>query len=216
MKKICSIILSLVLISLGTNIVYADTLTTDTPLTIENVTSMLEKYNIEPESIEYINKEDAIASDIHSLKDLENAIVEAENLPDITNETKDVLIPEKGIIKARSTGIANLNLRTEITAGLTVRYAITGNYVASGSSKYWTNCTAASVTEISSNGFKTLGNVRRSSGSVSSDGSKIVHSYDYDIDHYVTVPIPGLDDYVRVKLGSQSVNGTTNFYASSI
>lgn len=183
----------------------------------ENIINLLEKYNLSYEIVSNNNIEKNINSNISSIKELENIIVERLNEPsviDMGEQYFELSDSEINLLSSRS--IAKLSRNQEISNGLYVTYTVSGDWHTRNNIKHWSNCKSAEVSEYSNAGFTKLGNVNKSVGTVSSDAKKINHTYEYVIKHYIAVPIPGVKDYVHIYSHSQTVTGTNYFYASSI
>lgn len=190
-----------------------------TDFTKENIIDLIKKYNLEYEIIE--NPNGLETDTINSLEDLEAKIIEAKNEPsevDLSNaKTYDTITYN---LSPRTFGspraIATLTRVQEISNGLKIKYSVSGNWYSKGRNKFWSSAISSSITQASSNGFKKLGTVRKRSASVTHYSKTITLNYEYLIDHYITVPIPGVSNVIKVHSHSQTVKGKQYFHANSI
>lgn len=192
----------------------------DSKLTEENVLDLINKYNLEYEIVG--NENDLETDNVVSLDDLENKIIEAKKEPaeiDLTapnseNTTYYNELSPRSMASPRA--ITTLTNVQEISSGLKIKYSISGNWYSKGRDKFWSSATSSSITQASSNGFKKLGNVRKRTAQVTHYGKTITLSYEYVIDHYITVPIPGVSNVIKIHSHSQIVRGKQYFHASRI
>lgn len=117
---------------------------------------------------------------------------------------------------ASSRVITTLTHVQEISNGLKIKYSVSGNWYSKGRDKFWSSTTSSSITQAYSNRFKKLGNVRKRTAQVTHYGRTITLSYEYIIDHYITVPIAGVSNVIKVHSHSQTVRGNQYFHVSSI
>lgn len=189
-------------------------------LTEENILDLLNKYNLDYEIIE--NEGDLETDNIVSLEDLECKILEYQREPseiDLTSPSSENItyyneLSPRGMASPRA--ITTLTHVQEISNGLKIKYSVSGNWYSKGRDKFWSSATSSSITQAYSNGFKKLGNVRKRTAQVTHYGRTITLSYEYIIDHYITVPIPGVSNVIKVHSHSQTVRGNQYFHASSI
>lgn len=190
-----------------------------TDFTKDNIIDLIKKYNLEYEIID--NPNELETDNITSLEDLESKIIEAKNEPseiDLSNaKTYDTItynLSPRAIKSPRA--ITTLTRVQEISSGLKIKYSVSGNWYSKGRDKFWSSATSSSITQASSNGFKKLGTVRKRTASVTHYSKAITLDYDYVIDHYITIPIPGVSNVIKVHSHSQTVKGKQYFYANSI
>lgn len=207
------------LMSISTIPVLANTNSKETLADLQKKIKHLEKqYGIEfIYNIDEINQNtDNIYKNISSLEELEKL------LPTLIEETSKPIELEEQFVylnnarMTRSTsGVATLYSYSEPGSGLKVKHSFTGGYKISNGKKYWTSMDGSSIAQHSSTGYSKLGEIKKKSTTLSSDKTYCTMNYEYEVNHYVTLPVPVLNK-VGVKISTSPVKGKINFLASKI
>lgn len=193
-------------------------------LSEESIKTLLEKYDLEIISERKLNSNDII--NINTLSDLENIILKIKNVPDkiqmeeihVHKSITDTILfgVNSNQFNYRNSGVATLNERSEIHNGLIINYSATGRYSTKNNKKYWAKVNSTSVKEHSSTDWAKLDEVKKSTGIISKDCARIEHSYEFTVQNYLVVPIPGISKVLKIKAAHQTVTGTIYYYARRI
>ncbi|MDF9410030.1 hypothetical protein L7E55_17075 [Pelotomaculum isophthalicicum JI] len=199
------------------------TFSKDTVITEDNVNDILRCYGLDPNSI---IKKDNMPNVKVTVGDLENALKEFSKMPkkvvlNNDNPTNVKVIPDNqvkpdGLIRPLSSGTQTCFYEAHISSSLTMNYYATGYYYHEGSTKYWTAAGPANITvgtPASTLYFYSLDSVTTLTNQVVNpytSGSYLHMEYCYAVGHYMFVGV----GYIRI--GSQSVSGSTNFNSSYI
>lgn len=182
----------------------------------KTIKHLQEKYDIEfVYNINEINKNtDNIYKNISSLKELEKL------LPTLIEEaSKPIELEEQFVYlnnKARATtGTATLYVYTEPASGLKIKHSFTGNYRVTNGTTYWNSMNGSSISQYSTTGYSKLGEIQKKTTTLSSDRTYCTMNFEYEVNHYVVVPVPVLNK-VGVKIGTSPVKGKINFSANKI
>lgn len=223
MKKLVTILLLSVLIftfpisSFATN--------NGTELNSKNVNDLLDKYGLEidssaplvnelPEDSTYSLEEleEIIKNELNKPKEIKMKDIHVNNLPNLSSSlySNDYISPMASI------GSATLYYYGTVYNNLKMKYTASGRYRFSGGKPLWTSATSSSVSEVSNSYYSELKKVIKTRATVTHGGKRLKQYYKFEVQNYISVPIPKVGKVLRVKSGSPIVEGNVYHYAYKI
>jgi len=224
-KIICVIMVLTMVMSLGV-VANAAESKEEVNYTKQDLDKLIEKYGVE---VEQVDSGDIANDSVFSgnLKELEKIL---KNQKNEKTEVKDIEVylsdDNVTLNDVNVYDVANVSIKAipgevlvseseifEIYDDLMINCTISGTYSMDGTTKRWTDVSASSITQHSSSAYAELSSVDSVRTSISSDGLKVTVNYEITIDKYIAVPIPGVDEILRLKVGTDTCSGRVIFYA---
>lgn len=181
-------------------------ISSETVITEDNISEVLEYLGIDPNNF---IKTDVAGTSARTVGDLEKAIKQAKKLPsEVNGKVKSKGFngtADKSVASAASSGTVMLYATVNVGDSYTVEYEVAGQY-ADGK---WTGASSATAT-VDSNFILYTYKIASKELKLSYTSSTITLKAKVVVDIYV-----GVGDYGLVKIGSQTINSTVNWYAST-